>query len=39
MNKTYKVVVNYKGDVFWYNEAGQYHREEGPAVEYKNGDK
>jgi hypothetical protein len=25
------------GDIFWYNEAGEYHREDGPAVIYNDG--
>jgi hypothetical protein len=25
------------GDIAWYNKAGQYHREEGPAVIYASG--
>ncbi len=32
---TYKVIVNKKG-TFWYNEKDEYHRENGPAVEYTN---
>ncbi len=37
--KTYKVIVDEKGDIRWYNEYGQYHREDGPAVEWKDGNK
>ena len=35
--KTYKVTVEEDGPVRWYNEQGQFHREDGPAVEYVNG--
>ena len=34
----YKVVVNEYGTKFWYLN-GKLHREDGPAVEYANGDK
>ena len=37
--KTYKVVVDEQNNIRWYNEAGQYHREDGPAVEYAEGGK
>ena len=30
--KTYKVTVDEKGTIRYYNEAGEYHREDGPAV-------
>ena len=32
-------VINNFGDVFYYNENNEYHREDGPAIEYTNGDK
>jgi hypothetical protein len=36
--KTYKVTVDSEGTTRWYLN-GQYHREDGPAVEYASGDK
>ena len=27
------------GNCYWYNKIGQYHREDGPAIEYVSGDK
>ena len=35
---TYTVKVDSYGTKFWYLN-GQYHREDGPAIEYANGDK
>ena len=35
--KTYKVTVDKDGTTRWYNERGEYHRENGPAVEWSNG--
>ena len=32
--KEYKVRVFDNGAICWYNQKGQYHREDGPAVEY-----
>jgi hypothetical protein len=37
--KTYKVTVDSNGTIRWYNENGQPHREEGPAIEWANGTK
>jgi hypothetical protein len=37
--KTYKVIVDDYGTRRWYNEHDQHHREDGPAIEYANGDK
>ena len=37
--KTYKVTVADNKTVSWYNEAGQLHREDGPAIEYADGRK
>ena len=37
--KTYKVTKDNKGTIRWYNEVGQRHREDGPAIERANGDK
>ncbi len=37
--KTYKVTVDDYGTTRWYNEQSQLHREDGPAVEYKDGEK
>ncbi len=37
--KTYKVIVDDRGDIRWFNEKGQYHREDGPAIESKDGSK
>ena len=37
--KTYKVIVDEYGAIRWYNEAGQLHREGGPAIEYADGTK
>ena len=37
--KTYKVTVNDEGTKCWYNEQGQCHREDGPAIEWANGTK
>jgi len=36
--KTYEVEVHKNGDKYWYLN-GQYHREDGPAIEYANGTK
>ena len=38
MEIIYKVVKNNEG-TFWYNQNGEYHREDGPAVEYPMGTK
>ena len=35
----YKIVVNKYGDKYYYNSAGQRHRENGPAFERANGTK
>jgi len=37
--KTYKVIVDEYGAIRWYNEAGQLHREGGPAIEWADGSK
>jgi len=37
--KTYTVIVDSSGTICWYNECGQYHREDGPAYEGADGDK
>ena len=37
--KTYKVKVNDLGTICWYNEKGKLHREDGPAIEWADGDK
>lgn len=37
--KVYKVTVEESGEIRWYNEQGQFHREEGPACEYPSGAK
>ena len=37
--KTYKVTVDEDGIICWYNEDGQLHREDGPAIEWADGDK
>ena len=37
--KTYKVTVDYFGTKCWYNEQGQRHREDGPAIEWADGTK
>jgi hypothetical protein len=37
--KTYKVIVDNNGTKRWYNEQGQRHREDGPAIDCANGDK
>ncbi len=37
--KTYKVTINDVGTIFWYNDKGQLHREDGPAFESTSGDK
>ena len=34
---TYKVTVNEDGDIFWRNEVGERHREDGPAIEGASG--
>lgn len=31
--------IDYLGNKIWRNEKGEYHREDGPAIEYWNGDK
>jgi hypothetical protein len=35
----YIVIVDSYGSRFWHNESNQFHRTDGPAVEYANGDK
>jgi hypothetical protein len=37
--KTYKVTIDDYGTTQWYNEQGQLHRENGPAIELANGTK
>ena len=37
--KTYKVTVDNNGTKRWYNEQGQRHREDGPAIDCANGTK
>ena len=37
--QTYKVTVNKEKTIRWYNDEGQLHRLDGPAVERANGDK
>jgi hypothetical protein len=37
--KMNNLVVDVFGHKYWYNEQGKFHREDGPAVEYTNGDK
>ena len=37
--KEYKVRVYDNGDIYWRNQEGQLHREDGPAVEYADGSK
>lgn len=37
--KTYKVTKDEYGTIRWYNEEGQYHREDGPAIEWADGSK
>jgi hypothetical protein len=37
--KTYRVTVDNNGTKRWYNEQGQRHREDGPAIEWANGAK
>jgi hypothetical protein len=37
--KTYKVTVDEHSTIKWYNENNKLHREDGPAVEWPNGDK
>ncbi len=37
--KTYKVTVDDYGTTRWYNEQGKLHRENGPAIEYEDGEK
>jgi hypothetical protein len=32
-------VINELGDKYWYNNMGELHRVDGPAVEYTNGNK
>jgi hypothetical protein len=35
--KTYKVTINDNGTIRWFKEgAKEYHREDGPAIEYSN---
>ena len=31
--------IDYYGTIHYYNEQGQWHREDGPAVEWSDGDK
>jgi len=35
----YNIGIDDEGNVFYYNEKGELHREGGPAIEYANGDK
>jgi len=37
--KTYKVTKNEYGTICWFNEDGEFHREDGPAVEWADGSK
>jgi len=37
--KTYKVTVDHKGTIYWYNEKDQRHCEHGPAIEFADGTK
>jgi hypothetical protein len=37
--KTYKVTIDESGTTRWYNANNKLHREDGPAVEWANGDK
>ena len=37
--KTYKVIVDNDSSIFWYNENDQFHREDGPAIEWADGSK
>ena len=37
--KTYKVIKDEYGTIRWYNEEGQLHREDGPAIEWDDGHK
>jgi hypothetical protein len=37
--RTYKVTVDERGTIRWYNRKGEFHREDGPAIEYTNGTK
>ena len=37
--KTYKVTVDNDNTIYWYNEDGRLHREDGPAIEYASGTK
>lgn len=37
--KTYKVTIDDQGTIRWYNEQGQLHREDGPAIEFVDGSK
>ncbi len=39
MKNFYKKVIDESGSVFYYNEKGQPHRIDGPAVEYSHGTK
>jgi hypothetical protein len=34
-----KCTINNNGDKIWRNEMGEFHREDGPAIEYANGNK
>ena len=37
-NFVYSRITNF-GNIYYYNELGQYHRNDGPAIEYASGDK
>ena len=46
MDKIYKIdgismrkAINEFGTIYYYNDKGEYHREDGPSVEWTNGDK
>ncbi len=39
MNSFYKKEVDVDGNIFYLNKKGQYHREDGPAIEWNDGDR
>jgi hypothetical protein len=37
--QTYKVTINDAGTIHWFDQEDKLHREDGPAIEYADGDK
>jgi hypothetical protein len=39
MSNKYPLFISPSGDKYWYNENGNYHRDDGPAIEFTSGTK